>query len=266
MLSEYAAMLLLLVLHPFHSHAHADDSPRTSVKQVPCSPEDAQKGNSCAGHAVHYVVEEKVNNGAKASNTYTTKFNRNKHIDKDSVWIERALNRALLTNEHADIVVLDSISLITDAAHHHLGLDTCLCYAAEKDKPVWIIVNTALANEGLQKNKVFHWVVFKLQTGGQPNKTSVLHKDSLPNVSRAKMLNAIGHRLAAFARNYCGVCNKKEQVLPLRGFTPTMLRTPQPTDPAESPLGAAEPSSEFDFPLYRTSTSTRIFSRTQHMG
>ena len=44
-----------------------------------------------------------------------------------------------------------------------------------------------------------------------------------------------------------------------------VLRTPQSTDPAESPLGAAELPSELDFPLYRTSTSTRIFSRTQRM-
>ena len=45
-----------------------------------------------------------------------------------------------------------------------------------------------------------------------------------------------------------------------------VLRTPQSTDPADSPIGAAEPTSEFHFPLNRTPTSTRIFSRTQHSG
>ena len=79
--------------------------------------------------------------------------------------------------------MLDNLGLITDPTNHHLGLDTGLAYLAQTEKPLWIVVNTSTAAEGLDLHGLFHWVTFEVQISGQSIK--VLHYDSLPNSQNA---------------------------------------------------------------------------------
>ena len=73
------------------------DEPAVTVEKVEC-PAQKQKGNSCAGHSVHFVVSRKIATSGKAIPAFEH-FDPNKHLNKTGNWIEDELKKLLGTAE-----------------------------------------------------------------------------------------------------------------------------------------------------------------------